>query len=143
MKSKIIKAVGKEILSLVCIILSIIGLLFIGHWLYSISNMLVWIVLGILFLGYIGSVVYSCIDAPAVSYWYIVYYHSRGQASLFLPKEDDFFNSMNFRIEKAIDLEIFGYKHLEKLLEDQLVIQHKNGSYSFDKAIWKMLKPKK
>ena len=38
MKSKIIKAVGKEILSLVCIILSIIGLLFVGHWLYSISN---------------------------------------------------------------------------------------------------------
>lgn len=34
MKSKIIKAVGKEILSLV---LSIIGLLFVGHWLYSIS----------------------------------------------------------------------------------------------------------
>lgn len=59
MKSKIIKAVGKEILSLVCIILSIIGLLFVGHWLYSISNILVWIVLGILFLGYIGSVVYS------------------------------------------------------------------------------------
>ena len=45
MKSKIIKAVGKEILSLVCIILSIIGLLFVGHWLYSISNILVWIVL--------------------------------------------------------------------------------------------------
>lgn len=59
MKSKIIKAVGKEILSLVCIILSIIGLLFVGHWFYSISNILVWIVLGILFLGYIGSVVYS------------------------------------------------------------------------------------
>ena len=35
MKSKIIKAVGKEILSLVCIILSIIGLLFVGHWLYE------------------------------------------------------------------------------------------------------------
>lgn len=42
MKSKIIKAVGKEILSLVCIILSIIGLLFVGHWLYSISNILGW-----------------------------------------------------------------------------------------------------
>ena len=102
MKSKIIKAVGKEILSLVCIILSIIGLLFVGHWLYSISNILVWIVLGILFLGYIGSVVYSCIDAPATSYLYIVYYHSRGQASLFLPKEDDFFNVEYYRnlIEK-------------------------------------------
>lgn len=64
--------------------------------------MLVWIVLGILFLGYIGSVVYSCIDAPAVSYWYIVYYYSRGQASLFLPKEDDFFNVEYYRniIEK-------------------------------------------
>lgn len=107
MKSKIIKAVGKEILSLVCIILSIIGLLFVGHWLYSISNILVWIVLGILFLGYIGSVVYSCIDAPATSYWYIVYYHSRGQASLFLPKEDDFFNVEYYRnlIEKEV-----GYK---------------------------------
>lgn len=57
-------------------------------------------------------------------------------------KEDDFFNSMNFRIEKAIDLETFGYKNLEKLLEDHLIIQSKNGSYSFDKAIWKMLKPK-
>lgn len=104
MKSKIIKAVGKEILSLVCIILSIIGLLFVGHWLYSISNILVWIVLGILFLGYIGSVVYSCIDAPATSYWYIVYYHSRGQASLFLPKEDDFFNVEYYRnlIEKEV-----------------------------------------
>lgn len=104
MKSKIIKAVGKEILSLVCIILSIIGLLFVGHWLYSISNILVWIVLGILFLGYIGSVVYSCIDAPATSYWYIVYYHSRGQASLFLPKEDDFFNVEYYRnlIEKGV-----------------------------------------
>lgn len=104
MKSKIIKAVGKEILSLVCIILSIIGLLFAGHWLYSISNILVWIVLGILFLGYIGSVVYSCIDAPATSYWYIVYYHSRGQASLFLPKEDDFFNVEYYRnlIEKEV-----------------------------------------
>ena len=101
MKSKIIKAVGKEILSLVCIILSIIGLLFVGHWLYSISNILVWIVLGILFLGYIGSVVYSCIDAPATSYWYIVYYHSRGQA---LPKEDDFFNVEYYRnlIEKEV-----------------------------------------
>lgn len=77
-------------------------MLCIGHFLYSISNMLVWIVLGILFLGYIGSVVYSCIDAPAVSYWYIVYYHSRGQASLFLPKEDDFFNVEYYRnlIEK-------------------------------------------
>ena len=66
--------------------------------------MLVWIVLGILFLGYIGSVVYSCIDAPAVSYWYIVYYHSRGQASLFLPKEDDFFNVEYYRnlIEKEV-----------------------------------------
>ena len=64
--------------------------------------MLVWIVLGILFLVYIGSVVYSCIDAPAVSYWYIVYYHSRGQAYLFLPKEDDFFNVEYYRnlIEK-------------------------------------------
>jgi hypothetical protein len=104
MKSKIIKAVGKEILSLVCIILSIIGLLFVGHWLYSISNILVWIVLGILFLGYIGSVVYSCIDAPATSYWYIVYYYSRGQASLFLPKEDDFFNVEYYRnlIEKEV-----------------------------------------
>ena len=104
MKSKIIKAVGKEILSLVCIILPIIGLLFVGHWLYSISNILVWIVLGILFLGYIGSVVYSCIDAPATSYWYIVYYHSRGQASLFLPKEDDFFNVEYYRnlIEKEV-----------------------------------------
>lgn len=104
MKSKIIKAVGKEILSFVCIILSIIGLLFVGHWLYSISNILVWIVLGILFLGYIGSVVYSCIDAPATSYWYIVYYHSRGQASLFLPKEDDFFNVEYYRnlIEKEV-----------------------------------------
>lgn len=104
MKSKIIKAVGKEILSLVCIILSIIGLLFAGHWLYSISNILVWIVLGILFLGYIGSVVYSCIDAPATSYWYIVYYHSRGQASLFLPKEDDFSNVEYYRnlIEKEV-----------------------------------------
>lgn len=104
MKSKIIKAVGKEILSLVCIILSIIGLLFVGHWLYSISNILVWIVLGILFLGYIGSVVYSCIDALATSYWYIVYYHSRGQASLFLPKEDDFFNVEYYRnlIEKEV-----------------------------------------
>lgn len=104
MKSKIIKAVGKEILSLVCIILSIIGLLFVGHWLYSISNILVWIVLGILFLGYIGSVVYSCIDAPATSYWYIVYYHSRGQASFFLPKEDDFFNVEYYRnlIEKEV-----------------------------------------
>lgn len=104
MKSKIIKAVGKEILSLVFIILSIIGLLFVGHWLYSISNILVWIVLGILFLGYIGSVVYSCIDAPATSYWYIVYYHSRGQASLFLPKEDDFFNVEYYRnlIEKEV-----------------------------------------
>lgn len=104
MKSKIIKAVGKEILSLVCIILSIIGLLFVGHWLYSISNILVWIVLGILFLGYIGSVVYSCIDAPATSYWYIVYYCSRGQASLFLPKEDDFFNVEYYRnlIEKEV-----------------------------------------
>lgn len=104
MKSKIIKAVGKEILSLVCIILSIIGLLFVGHWLYSISNILVWIVLGILFLGYICSVVYSCIDAPATSYWYIVYYHSRGQASLFLPKEDDFFNVEYYRnlIEKEV-----------------------------------------
>lgn len=104
MKSKIIKAVGKEILSLVCIILSIIGLLFVGHWLYSISNMLVWIVLGILFLVYIGSVVYSCIDAPATSYWYIVYYYSRGQASLFLPKEDDFFNVEYYRnlIEKEV-----------------------------------------
>lgn len=104
MKSKIIKAVGKEILSLVCIILSIIGLLFVGHWLYSISNILVWIVLGILFLGYIGSVVYSCIDAPATSYWYIVYCHSRGQASLFLPKEDDFFNVEYYRnlIEKEV-----------------------------------------
>ena len=104
MKSKIIKAVGKEILSLVCIILSIIGLLFVGHWLYSISNILVWTVLGILFLGYIGSVVYSCIDAPATSYWYIVYYHSRGQASLFLPKEDDFFNVEYYRnlIEKEV-----------------------------------------
>lgn len=104
MKSKIIEAVGKEILSLVCIILSIIGLLFVGHWLYSISNILVWIVLGILFLGYIGSVVYSCIDAPATSYWYIVYYHSRGQASLFLPKEDDFFNVEYYRnlIEKEV-----------------------------------------
>lgn len=104
MKSKIIKAVGKEILSLVCIILSIIGLLFVGHWLYSISNILVWIVLGILFLGYIGSVVYSCIDAPATSYWYIVYYHSRGPASLFLPKEDDFFNVEYYRnlIEKEV-----------------------------------------
>ena len=104
MKSKIIKAVGKEILSLVCIILSIIGLLFVGHWLYSISNILVWIVLGVLFLGYIGSVVYSCIDAPATSYWYIVYYHSRGQASLFLPKEDDFFNVEYYRnlIEKEV-----------------------------------------
>lgn len=73
MKSKIIKAVGKEILSLVCIILSIIGLLFVGHWLYSISNILVWIVLGILFLGYIGSVVYSYDSAqgnPEVfSFW--------------------------------------------------------------------------
>lgn len=59
MKSKIIKAVGKEIVSLLFIILSIIGVLCIGHFLYSISNMLVWIVLGILFLGYIGSVVYS------------------------------------------------------------------------------------
>ena len=95
---------GKEILSLVCIILSIIGLLFVGHWLYSISNILVWIVLGILFLGYIGSVVYSCIDAPATSYWYIVYYYSRGQASLFLPKEDDFFNVEYYRnlIEKEV-----------------------------------------
>lgn len=104
MKSKIIKAVGKEILSLVCIILSIIGLLFVGHWLYSISNILVWIVLGILFLGYIGSVVYSCIDAPATSYWYIVCYYSRGQASLFLPKEDDFFNVEYYRnlIEKEV-----------------------------------------
>ena len=104
MKSKIIKAVGKEILSLVCIILSIIGLLFVGHCLYSISNILVWIVLGILFLGYIGSVVYSCIDAPATSYWYIVYYYSRGQASLFLPKEDDFFNVEYYRnlIEKEV-----------------------------------------
>lgn len=104
MKSKIIKAVGKEILSLVCIILSIIGLLFVGHWLYSISNILVWIVLGILFLGYIGSVVYSCIDAPATSYWCIVYYYSRGQASLFLPKEDDFFNVEYYRnlIEKEV-----------------------------------------
>lgn len=104
MKSKIIKAVGKEILSLVCIILSIIGLLFVGHWLYSISNILVWIVLGILFLGYIGSVVYSCIDAPATSYWYIVYCYSRGQASLFLPKEDDFFNVEYYRnlIEKEV-----------------------------------------
>lgn len=104
MKSKIIKAVGKEILSLVCIILFIIGLLFVGHWLYSISNILVWIVLGILFLGYIGSVVYSCIDAPATSYWYIVYYYSRGQASLFLPKEDDFFNVEYYRnlIEKEV-----------------------------------------
>lgn len=104
MKSKIIKAVGKEILSLVCIILSIIGLLFVGHWLYSISNILVWIVLGILFLGYIGSVVYSCIDAPTTSYWYIVYYYSRGQASLFLPKEDDFFNVEYYRnlIEKEV-----------------------------------------
>lgn len=104
MKSKIIKAVGKEILSLVCIILSIIGLLFVGHWLYSISNILVWIVLGILFLGYIGSVVYSCIDAPATSYWYIVFYYSRGQASLFLPKEDDFFNVEYYRnlIEKEV-----------------------------------------
>lgn len=104
MKSKIIKAVGKEILSLVCIILSIIGLLFVGHWLYSISNILVWIVLGILFLGYIGSVVYSYIDAPATSYWYIVYYHSRGQASFFLPKEDDFFNVEYYRnlIEKEV-----------------------------------------
>lgn len=104
MKSKIIKVVGKEILSLVCIILSIIGLLFVGHWLYSISNILVWIVLGILFLGYIGSVVYSCIDAPATSYWYIVYYYSRGQASLFLPKEDDFFNVEYYRnlIEKEV-----------------------------------------
>lgn len=104
MKSKIIKAVGKEILSLVRIILYIIGLLFVGHWLYSISNILVWIVLGILFLGYIGSVVYSCIDAPATSYWYIVYYHSRGQASLFLPKEDDFFNVEYYRnlIEKEV-----------------------------------------
>ncbi len=104
MKSKIIKAVEKEILSLVCIILSIIGLLFVGHWLYSISNILVWIVLGILFLGYIGSVVYSCIDAPATSYWYIVYYYSRGQASLFLPKEDDFFNVEYYRnlIEKEV-----------------------------------------
>mgnify|MGYP000220139143 FL=1 len=102
MKSKIIKAVGKEIVSLLFIILSIIGVLCIGHFLYSISNMLVWIVLGILFLGYISSVVYSCIDAPAVSYWYIVYYHSRGQASLFLPKEDDFFNVEYYRnlIEK-------------------------------------------
>lgn len=102
MKSKIIKAVGKEIVSLLFIILSIIGVLCIGHFLYSISNMLVWIVLGILFLGYIGSVVYSCIDAPAVSYWYIVYHHSRGQASLFLPKEDDFFNVEYYRnlIEK-------------------------------------------
>lgn len=102
MKSKIIKAVGKEIVSLLFIILSIIGVLCIGHFLYSISNMLVWIVLGILFLGYIGSVVYSCIDALAVSYWYIVYYHSRGQASLFLPKEDDFFNVEYYRnlIEK-------------------------------------------
>lgn len=108
MKSKIIKAVGKEILSLVCIILSIIGLLFVGHWLYSISNILVWIVLGILFLGYIGSVVYSCIDAPATSYWYIVYYHSRGQASLFLPKEDDFFNVEYYRnlIEKEVGYRI-------------------------------------
>lgn len=104
MKNKIIKAVGKEILSLVWIILYIIGLLFVGHWLYSISNILVWIVLGILFLGYIGSVVYSCIDAPATSYWYIVYYHSRGQASLFLPKEDDFFNVEYYRnlIEKEV-----------------------------------------
>jgi hypothetical protein len=58
-------------------------------------------------------------------------------------KENDFFNSMNFRIEKAIDLETFGYKHLEKLLEDQLIIQSKNSSYSFDNAIWKMLKNKK
>lgn len=49
MKSKIIKAVGKEIVSLLFIILSIIGVLCIGHFLYSISNMLVWIVLGILF----------------------------------------------------------------------------------------------
>lgn len=104
MKNKIIKAVGKEILSLVWIILYIISLLFVGHWLYSISNILVWIVLGILFLGYIGSVVYSCIDAPATSYWYIVYYHSRGQASLFLPKEDDFFNVEYYRnlIEKEV-----------------------------------------
>ena len=102
MKSKIIKAVGKEIVSLLFIILSIIGVLCIGHLLYSISSTLVWIVLGILFLGYIGRVVYSCIDAPAVSYWYIVYYHSRGQASLFLPKEDDFFNVEYYRnlIEK-------------------------------------------
>ena len=104
MKNKIIKAVGKEILSLVWIILYIISLLFVGHSLYSISNILVWIVLGILFLGYIGSVVYSCIDAPATSYWYIVYYHSRGQASLFLPKEDDFFNVEYYRnlIEKEV-----------------------------------------
>lgn len=102
MKSKIIKAVGKEIVSLLFIILSINGVLCIGHLLYSISSTLVWIVLGILFLGYIGSVVYSCIDAPSVSYWYIVYYHSRGQASLFLPKEDDFFNVEYYRnlIEK-------------------------------------------
>lgn len=102
MKSKIIKAVGKEIFSLVCFMLSVIGVLCIGNFLYYISSTLVWIVLGILFLGYIVSVVCSCIHAPAVSYWYIVYYHSRGQASLFLPKEDDFFNVEYYRnlIEK-------------------------------------------
>lgn len=58
-------------------------------------------------------------------------------------KEDDFFNSMNFRLEKMINIETFGYEHLKNLLEYQLVIPYENGFYIFDNAIWKMLENKK
>ena len=47
---------------------------------------------------------YPRIFSSWVVHWYIVYYYSRGQASLFLPKEDDFFNVEYYRnlIEKEV-----------------------------------------